>query len=140
MRLSGLRELIDEAYGSGATESNAFLLVLVRNPNASIDSEGAWSESVVAGIHVDLDGGDLDLLTHLDESEAGLTLTELSILLSELPAECDDLSVFVRGEHHEGRDERGCSIDCPVVASALDAERRTLAVIAEFDDYDEALG
>jgi len=140
VRLSGLREVIDEAYGSGATESNAYLLVLLRNPNAPIDSEGAWSESLVAGIHIDLDGGDLDLLIHPDESEVGMTLTELSIMLSELPEECDDLSVFVRDEPHESRDEHGCTIDCPVVASALDAERRTLAVIAEFDDYDEALG
>ena len=140
MRLRVLRELIDEAYGSGAADSNTGLLVLVRNPEAPIDSEDAWSESLVVDIHVDSDGGDLDLITHSSESESRMTLTELSIRLSELPAECDDLSVFVRGEHHEGSDGRGYLIDSPVVASALNALQRTLAVIVEFDDYDEVLG
>lgn len=140
MRLRGLRELINEAYGSGTADSNGHLIVLVRNPDVPIDSEDAWSESLVVDIHVDLDGGDIDLLTTSDEPESGMTLTELSIRLSDLPAECDELAVFVRGEHPEGEGGAGHSIDGPVVASALNAELRTLAVIVEFDDYDEALG
>ncbi len=140
MRLRGLREVLDEAYGSGAADSSTGLLVLVRNPEAPIDSEAAWDEFLVVGIHVDSDGGDLDLITDSSESESRMTLTELSIKLSELPAECDDLTVFVRGEHHEDSDGRGQFIDSPVVASALNVEQRTLAVIVEFDDYDEVLG
>ena len=109
MRLRGLRELIEEAYGSGAADSNAGLLVLVRNPAAPIDSEDAWSEFVVVDIDIDSEGGDLDLLADSSESDSRMTLTDLSIELSELPAECDDLTVFVRGGHSAVSDSLG---DC----------------------------
>ena len=140
MRLRKLRELIDEAYGSGAIDATTGLIVLVRNPKAPIDADAAWGESLVVDIHVDSDGGDLDLITDSSASESRLTLTELSIRLAELPPECDEYSVFVRGEHHGGGDDPGSFIDGPVVASALGSEQQTLAVIVEFEGYDDALG
>ena len=140
MRLRGLRELIDEAYGSGAAEGGTGLLVLVRNPEAPIDSDTAWVKYLVVDMHVDRDGGDLDLMTDSSESESWPTLTELSIRLSELPLECDDYSVFVRSEHSHAGDGVGHSLDGPVVASALDSEQQQLAVIVEFEGCDDVLG
>lgn len=138
MRLRALRELIDEAYGSGAIDGTAGLVVLVRNPEAPIESEAAWDESLVVDIHVDSEGGDLDLVTDSLEAESRMTLTELSIRLSELPPDSDEFVVFVRGGLGTGASGR--FIDSPVVASAIDPEEQKLVVIVEFEGYEDALG
>jgi len=140
MRLSGLRELIVEAYGAGAVDGSTPLLVLVRNPEAPIDSDDAWSRSPVVDMRVDPDGGDLDLITEASAIESRLTLIGISVTLAELPSECDEYPVFVRGEHGGDGSAQDEFIDSPVVGSALDSEQRNLGVIVEFDGYDETLG
>lgn len=138
MKLAALRELIDEAYGSGVIDGTAGLVVLVRNPDASIDSDSAWTESLVVDVHIDPEGCDLDLLTDSSEAESRMTLTELSVRLSELPADFDEFAVFVRGGHSNGAP--GSFIDGPVVASAIDTDEQVLAVIVEFEGYEDQLG
>lgn len=134
-----LRDLIDEAYGSGVVDGTTGLVVLVRNEEAPIDSDSAWTESLVVDLEVDSDGEDLDLITDSSEAETRMSLTELSILLSEMPEEFDEFPVFVRSESREVG-AGGPALDSPVVASALDPDQQTLAVIVEFEGYEDVLG
>ncbi len=137
MRLHQLHELIDSELAAGTVDGGGALIGLFRNQDAPIDSDDGWTEVAVLELELDHESEDLDLATFASEPRSPLALTDLSSMLADMLAEYGGYCVRLEGEHHEVRDGWGYFAHMAVIGSAIDSEKRRLAVIAEYEGFDQ---